>query len=251
MPFGLKNARATDQRLVDTIFKGQIRRNMEAYVDDMVIKSKTEQDFIQDIEEIFLTLKKVNMKLNPKKCSVYRSNEEGKVLSYLEIAKTWSGKTLQLNKFLSKAIKRVIPCLDTLKKCMNKKDFRWIEAAEEAFQAMKRLIAELPTLTAPMKDEELMLYLSATNEIVSAVGHTFKVVMETPINQILNSPEVSRILAKWAVDLGAYGISYSLRNAKKGQVLADFLADTVSGDDPTCEKTPSSETTVAPEDVLE
>ncbi|GJW35687.1 hypothetical protein Tco_0058607 [Tanacetum coccineum] len=53
-------------RLVDTIFEGQIGRNLEAYVDDMVIKSKTESDLIENIEETLLTLKKVNMKLNPK-----------------------------------------------------------------------------------------------------------------------------------------------------------------------------------------
>ncbi|GKF16799.1 reverse transcriptase domain-containing protein, partial [Tanacetum coccineum] len=69
-------------RLVDTIFEGQIGRNLEAYVDDMVIKSKTEQDLLKDIEETLLTLKKVNMKLNPKKCSF--GMEEGKFLGYIE-----------------------------------------------------------------------------------------------------------------------------------------------------------------------
>ncbi|GJW49750.1 reverse transcriptase domain-containing protein [Tanacetum coccineum] len=78
MPFGLKNARATYQRLVDTIFKGRIGRNLEAYVDDMVIKNKTEQDLIKDIEETLLTIKNVNMKINPKKC-LFRI-EEGKFL---------------------------------------------------------------------------------------------------------------------------------------------------------------------------
>ncbi|GJV16956.1 reverse transcriptase domain-containing protein [Tanacetum coccineum] len=50
MPFRLKNARATYQRLVDTIFEGQMGRNLEAYVDDMVIKSKTELEMIKDVE---------------------------------------------------------------------------------------------------------------------------------------------------------------------------------------------------------
>ncbi|GJV37511.1 reverse transcriptase domain-containing protein [Tanacetum coccineum] len=59
MPFKLKNAEATYQRLVDTIFEGQIGQNLKAYVDEMVIKSKTKQDLIRDVEEILLTLKKV------------------------------------------------------------------------------------------------------------------------------------------------------------------------------------------------
>ncbi|GKE90668.1 reverse transcriptase domain-containing protein [Tanacetum coccineum] len=81
MPFGLKNTRATYQRLVDTIFEGQIGRNLEAYVDDMVIKSKTEPKMIKDVEETLLTLKKVNMKLNPKKNSF--GIEEGKFFGYI------------------------------------------------------------------------------------------------------------------------------------------------------------------------
>nr|GEX19040.1 reverse transcriptase domain-containing protein [Tanacetum cinerariifolium] len=58
MPFGLKNVGSTYQRLVDTMFEGQMGRNLEAYVDDMVIKSKTEPDMIKDIKETLLTLKK-------------------------------------------------------------------------------------------------------------------------------------------------------------------------------------------------
>nr|GEU97667.1 reverse transcriptase domain-containing protein [Tanacetum cinerariifolium] len=136
-----------------------IRRNQKGYVDDMVIKSKTEQDLIQDVEKTLLTLKKVNMKLNPKKFS-FRI-EESKFLGYivtyegirenpkitkavmsmpsssnLKQMQSLSGKLTALNKFLSKVVKRVIPCLDTLKK-YTKKDFRWTEAIKEAFQAMK------------------------------------------------------------------------------------------------------------------
>ncbi|GKB24145.1 reverse transcriptase domain-containing protein [Tanacetum coccineum] len=69
MPFGLKNARETYQRLVDKVFNEQIRRNLEAYVDDMVIKSAFEEDTLMDIQETFDRLRSINMKLNPNKCS--------------------------------------------------------------------------------------------------------------------------------------------------------------------------------------
>ncbi|GKE31332.1 reverse transcriptase domain-containing protein [Tanacetum coccineum] len=162
------------------MLEGHIGRNLDEYVDDMVIKSKIEQDLIKDIEETLLTLKKVNMNLNPKKCSF--GMKEGKLLGYivtsegiranpektkaimsihspsnLKQMQSLSGKLAALNRFLSKVAERVIPCLDTLKKCTNKKDFHWTEAAKEAFQDMKRLITELPTLITPMKDEELMV----------------------------------------------------------------------------------------------
>ncbi|GKE06464.1 reverse transcriptase domain-containing protein [Tanacetum coccineum] len=58
MPFGLKNARATYQRLVDNIFEGQMGRNLEAYMDDMVITRKRELEMIKDVEETLMTLKK-------------------------------------------------------------------------------------------------------------------------------------------------------------------------------------------------
>ncbi|GJZ98864.1 reverse transcriptase domain-containing protein [Tanacetum coccineum] len=153
MPFGLKNAGVTYQTLVDSAFKEQIRVNLEAYMDDMVIKSSTEQDIIKDIEQTFSTFRRINMKLNPKKCSF--GMEEGKFLGYIvtsegiranpEKAKavmdmpspktlkqmqSLSGKLASLNHFLSKSAERSLPFLDTLKKCTNKKDFRWTEAAE-------------------------------------------------------------------------------------------------------------------------
>ena len=66
MPFGLRNAGATYQRLADKIFETQLGRNIEVYVDDMVIKSRSADDFIQDIEETLTRLRQANMKLNPK-----------------------------------------------------------------------------------------------------------------------------------------------------------------------------------------
>ena len=53
MPFGLKNAGATYQRLVDKAFYKQIGRNFEVYVDDLVVKSRTEDEIIKDVEETF------------------------------------------------------------------------------------------------------------------------------------------------------------------------------------------------------
>nr|GEW05660.1 hypothetical protein [Tanacetum cinerariifolium] len=278
-----KKSIALDRRKV---VKKEVEECLNA--DDMVIKSKTEQDLIQDVKETLLTLKKVNMKLNPKNFSF--KIEEGKFLGYivtyewimansekskavmsmpsssnLKQMQSLSGKLVALNKFLSKVVESVIPCLDTLKKYTNKKDFCWTEAIKKAFQAMKRLIAELPILTDPVKDDELLLYLSAAYEAVSAVllverkgsqlpiyyGHAIKVIADKPINQILNSPEASRRLGKWVVELRTYSISYTSRNAIKGQVLADFLADMVAGDGLTYEKSPSLDSSMMPKDVSE
>ena len=67
MPFELKNAGATYQRLVNRMFNKQIGRNMEVYVDDMLIKSKEEFSYLDDLKETFITFKQYQMKLNRNK----------------------------------------------------------------------------------------------------------------------------------------------------------------------------------------
>ena len=69
MPFGLKNAGATYQRLMNRMFASQIRRNVQVYVDDMLVKSRREEDQLEDLRETFDTLRSYNMKLNPRKCA--------------------------------------------------------------------------------------------------------------------------------------------------------------------------------------
>ena len=68
MPFGLKNAGAAYQRLVNKMFSKQIDRNMEVCVDNMLVKSKEELTHLEDLRETFATLKEYHMKLNPGKC---------------------------------------------------------------------------------------------------------------------------------------------------------------------------------------
>ena len=67
MPFGLKNAGVTYQRLVNRMFKDQIGRTMEVYVDDMLVKSRQSNDHIRDLAEMFGVLSYYGMKINPSK----------------------------------------------------------------------------------------------------------------------------------------------------------------------------------------
>nr|KYP73527.1 Transposon Ty3-I Gag-Pol polyprotein [Cajanus cajan] len=68
MPFGLKNARATYQRMMDKVFHQQIRRNMEVYVDDMVVKTTSATDHTTNLAEEFAQIRRHNLRLNPEKC---------------------------------------------------------------------------------------------------------------------------------------------------------------------------------------
>ncbi|GKV09734.1 hypothetical protein SLEP1_g21190 [Rubroshorea leprosula] len=81
MPFGLKNAGATYQKLVQIVFKLQIGRNIEVYVDDMIVTSVRAVDHIVDLSETFQNLRRAQMKLNPLKCTF--AVESGKFLGYV------------------------------------------------------------------------------------------------------------------------------------------------------------------------
>nr|GEV25833.1 hypothetical protein [Tanacetum cinerariifolium] len=184
MPFGLKNVGATYQRLVDKAFNSQIGRNIEVYIDDLVIKSRTEVEMLTDIGETFRTLRKINMKLNPKNS-----------LRIIKEVQSLNGKLASLNKFLSKSAKKSLPLFKTLKKCIKKSDFHYTSKAEQAFKQPK---------------EELIVYLSASYGAISAIlmterakrlmryfqAHPIAVITDQPIKQIMSHPNVAKCQTK-------------------------------------------------------
>ena len=76
MPFGLKTTGATYQRLVNKMFSKKIGRNMEVYVNDMLVKSKEESAHLDDLQETFTILRQYQMKLNPSKCAFGVASEK-------------------------------------------------------------------------------------------------------------------------------------------------------------------------------
>jgi hypothetical protein len=81
MPFGLKNAGDTFQRLMRKALGAQMGRNAEAYINDIVVKTRESHTFIEDLEETISNLRKVNIKLNPAKCAF--GVPPGKLLGFL------------------------------------------------------------------------------------------------------------------------------------------------------------------------
>ena len=81
MPFRLKNAGATYQRLVNKMFQKQIEASMEVYIDDMLVKSVKSKLYITHLAEAFQVLKRYNMKLNLAKCAFGVS--AGKFLGFI------------------------------------------------------------------------------------------------------------------------------------------------------------------------
>ena len=69
MPFGLKNAKATYQRMMTKMFEPQLGKKIEIYIDDMVFKSKLESEHVNDLKNVFEILRRHKLRLNASKCS--------------------------------------------------------------------------------------------------------------------------------------------------------------------------------------
>ncbi|GKF60472.1 reverse transcriptase domain-containing protein, partial [Tanacetum coccineum] len=113
-------------------------------------------------------------------------------LKCLKDVQKLNGKLVSLNRFLSKSAEKSLPFFKTLKKCTKKSDFQWTAEVEMAFKQMKRLIAELPMLTAPKEKEELIMYMVAAKESISAVLMTKRYGKQMPIyfvSRALQGPE--------------------------------------------------------------
>ena len=133
MPFGLKNAGATYQRLVNRMFQKQIGASMEVYIDDMLVKSTTTELHIAHMSEAFQILREYNMKLNPAKCAFGVSTEKflgfivnnrgieanpDKIKAVLDMSppsnikevQRLTGRIAALSRFVSKASDKYQPC---------------------------------------------------------------------------------------------------------------------------------------------
>ena len=100
MPFGLKNAGATYQRAMVTLFHNMMYREVEVYVDNILAKSKEEEDHVQVLRRLFERLQKYQLKLNPAKCSF--GVKTGKLLGFIV-----SGRGIKVDPDKAKAIQEM------------------------------------------------------------------------------------------------------------------------------------------------
>ncbi|XP_072084713.1 uncharacterized protein [Arachis hypogaea] len=168
----------------------QIGRNVEVYVDDMVVKTKVGHPHIEDLDEIFTQVRKYNMRLNPEKCAF--GVQGGKFLGFIltsrgieanpekcqAILDMHSPKTIKEVQRLTgrlAALSRFLPCLAAKSfnffQCLKKttRHFSWNEECEEAFMGLKQFLSKPPVLQKPKLGEPLYLYLSITDVTISSV----------------------------------------------------------------------------------
>ncbi|GJT78999.1 reverse transcriptase domain-containing protein [Tanacetum coccineum] len=210
MPKGLKNSTETHQRMMDKVLTDQRGRNVEVYLEEIVVKRKNEQSLVQDVEETLRKLKSVNIKIDPNTSS-FRV-EEGKFLSHIVtkegvradpekvhtiIRSPTSKSPSQIRSLFLQltTISKFIPKLVELKYPINKAcirmdaavGFGWTNKAKEVFQRIKRKLNKLQTLAIPKEGEKLMLCLRHRNETISYVLMVEREGVQTPVSYVSRS----------------------------------------------------------------
>ena len=102
MPFGLKNVKATYQWMMTRMFRDKIKRTIEVYIDDMVVKSKQEVRHIEDLQGVFEVLRQHKLRLNAEKCTFGVGAD--KFLGYLI-----TGRGIKVNPNQIEVVKRLKP----------------------------------------------------------------------------------------------------------------------------------------------
>jgi hypothetical protein len=190
MPFGLKNAGATYQRMMQNCLGSQIGHNIQVYIDNIVITTRKEESLISDLQETFDNLNRYKLKLNLTKCSFgvstgqllgFLVSERGieanleKIQAILTMGKLaklhdmqkLAGRVAALSQFIARLGEKALPFYALMKKSDNK--FEWTEEADAAFAQLKKVFSTPLVLVAPKEREQLLLYITATHQVVSTV----------------------------------------------------------------------------------
>ncbi|KAK1613426.1 hypothetical protein QYE76_037099 [Lolium multiflorum] len=180
---------ATYQRTMQRCLKDQIGRNVHAYVDDIAVMTRKGSDLLSDLKETFDNLRRYKMMLNPLKCVFgvpagkllgfivsHRGIEVNpeKIKAILNIKRPTCLKDVQrltgcvaaISRFVSRLGEKALPLYKLLKKTDK---FVWDEAADKALQELKNILSSPPILAAPAESEPMLLYIAATNKVISLV----------------------------------------------------------------------------------
>ena len=193
--------------MVTRMFEAQIRRNVEAYIDDMVVKSKQVSEHLKDLKDVFSMLRRHKLCLNTSKCSFNVSS--GKFLGYMIIhrgikvnpnqikatkdlhppqnpkkVQKLTGMTTALNKFISQSAYQCWPFFHLLHKWKN---FEWIEECVVAFEELKQYLSHPHVLSRPEKEEVLYTYIAVIDHAISLVLVRTKNRVQKPVYYVSKS----------------------------------------------------------------
>jgi hypothetical protein len=166
MTFGLKNAGVTYQKAIQKCLESQISKNVEAYVDDVAVKTTNENNLIADLAQTFSNLRHYRWKLNPEKCVF--GVPSGKLLGFMvshhgieanptkvdairrmsrptekkDVMKL-TGMMAALGRFISKLGEKGLPFFKLLKKFDR---FKWTDEADQALEELKTFLTTPPVM---------------------------------------------------------------------------------------------------------
>ncbi|XP_022751308.1 uncharacterized protein LOC111300005, partial [Durio zibethinus] len=189
MPFGLKNAGATYQRAMVTLFHDMMHKEIEVYVDDMIAKSREGKDHIVSLKKLFDRLRRFQLKLNPAKCTF--GAKSGKLLGFVvsekgievdpdkiqaiqnlsppHTSKEVRGFLGRLN-YIARFISQLTYKCDPIFKLLRKHDpGEWNDECQEAFDKIKEYLSNPPVLVPPMPGKPLILYLTVHENSMGCV----------------------------------------------------------------------------------
>ncbi|KAI8493132.1 hypothetical protein Bbelb_291360 [Branchiostoma belcheri] len=189
MAFGLTNAPSTFQRLVELLLAGLDWRTCLAYLDDIIVFSRTFQDHLTTLEEVFRRCRAANLKLNAKKCQFARPRVRflGHVVSKqgiqpdpanTEKVRHWPTPTstaevrafLGLASYYRKFVRNFAHIADPLVALTRKHvRFAWDDACQKAFDSLRAALVTPPVLAYPDFTSPLTLYTDASNTAIGAV----------------------------------------------------------------------------------
>ncbi|KAM2557547.1 hypothetical protein TB2_014658 [Malus domestica] len=191
MPFGLKNDGATYQRGMNAIFHDLIGHNIEVYIDDIVVKSKTEEQHLIDLRQALTRMRIHILKMNPKKCvfGVKAGNFLGFLVHQREVEvdknkaraiiespspinkvqlQRLLGKINFLRRFIANLAGKIQP-LTPLLRLKDRENFEWGPPHQEAFDGIKAYLTSPPVLVPPQRGKPLKLYISASDKSIGSL----------------------------------------------------------------------------------
>ncbi|GKU89490.1 hypothetical protein SLEP1_g3623 [Rubroshorea leprosula] len=174
MSFGLKNAGATYQKMVTIVFRAQIGRNLEVYVDDIVVKSLKAEDHLADLDETFNNLRKnrIGIEVNPENIKAIAEMEPPKSVKDIQ---RLTGRVAAPHWFILKSADKCLPFFKIMKSAAQKdesgkqKKFEWNQERQAAFEELKSYLNSPPLLTKAVDGEIFYLYLGISDEAISSV----------------------------------------------------------------------------------
>lgn len=190
MPFGLRGAPSTFQRLMDTILTGA-EDFSAAYIDDVIIYSRTWTEHLDHLQAVFQRLRQAGLTLKQEKCQFAMATcsylghivgnghvqpELGKVKAVRDFATPKSKKDIRAFLGLVGYYRRFIPrfaeqsaCLSDLTKQREPEKPTWKDHHQEAFEHLKAALETKPMLACPLKDQQFELHTDASQRGVGAV----------------------------------------------------------------------------------